>query len=107
MSLSNLDLKRIYYYVICAIAFFVLLWGTIDLASSTVGLINIRGADTSFSASNIDSPMVPEKGEQFFDVYYQKKMLYDRFWDSMARILISGLVFAYCRFTVGKMEETA
>ncbi|MBU1026328.1 MAG: hypothetical protein KKA31_01195 [Candidatus Margulisbacteria bacterium] len=107
MTLSNLDLKRIYYYVICTIAFFVLMWGTIDLASSSVGLFNIRKADASLSVSSVDSPLMPEKGEQFFDVYYQKKMLYDRFWDSLARILISGLVFAYCRYTVGKMEETA
>ncbi|MFC1571726.1 hypothetical protein ACFL31_04155 [Candidatus Margulisiibacteriota bacterium] len=104
--LSNLDLKRVYYYVICAIAFFILIWGTVDLVSSSIGLINLRGA-TTVSAPQGEAPMPTEKGDQFFDSYYQTRMLYERLWDSLARIIVSGLVFGYCRYTVNKLEKQA
>jgi len=44
-------------------------------------------------------------GDQSLDVYYQKKMLYDRLSDSLARIVIAGLVFAYCRNKVNQLES--
>jgi hypothetical protein len=104
MSLNNLDLKKLYYYAICIMAFFVLMWGTVDLVSSSAGLLNI-GAAPSLTSPPGEGAMPPEKGEQLFDSYYQKKMLMDRFWDSLARMLVSGLIFAYCRFTVNKLEK--
>lgn len=107
MPFSNLDLRRIYYYVICAMAFFVLMWGIIDLASSSIGLISIRGASSAISAPAGSVPLSTEKGEQFFDAYYQKRMLADRLWDSLARILVSGIIFGYCRYTVAKLEKNA
>lgn len=107
MPLSNLDTKKIYYYVICVMAFFVLMWGCVDLTSSSIGLYNIRGAEQLLSGPSLGAPITPEKGDQFFDTYYQKKMLQDRFYDSLARILISGLIFVYCRFTVNKLEKQA
>jgi hypothetical protein len=105
MPFNNLDLKRVYYYVICVMAFFVLMWGMVDFASSSIGLLNIRGSATSFSAPSDEAIASPEKGEQFFDAYYQRKMLYDRFWDSLVRILVPGLIFAYCRYTINKLEK--
>ncbi len=107
MSSNNLDLKRVYYYVICLMAFFVLMWGVVDLASSSIGLINIKTATASLSAPSEEAPLPSEKGEQFFDAYYQSKMLYDRLWDSLARIVIAGAIFAYCRYTVNKLEKQA
>ena len=107
MPFSNLDFKRIYYYAICIMAFFVLMWGTIDLASTSMGLYNIRGAGSSLSAPPGEAPLPAEKGEQFFDAYYQKKMLYDRLWDSLSRILIAGIIFGYYRYTVNKLEKQA
>ncbi|MBU0672052.1 MAG: hypothetical protein KJ732_03380, partial [Candidatus Margulisbacteria bacterium] len=100
-----LDLKKLYYYVICVMAFFVLMWGVVDLTSSSIGIFNLRSATPSLSLPAEEQQIVPEKGDQFFDTYYQSKMLNDRFWDSLARILISGLIFAYCRFTVNKLEK--
>ena len=107
MPFSNLDLKRVYYYVICTMAFFVLMWGVVDLASSSIGIYNLRDAKQTISAPAGEVPMTTEKGEQFFDTYYQSKMLQDRFWDSLARILVSGIIFSYCRFTVNKLEKQA
>ena len=107
MPFSKLDHKKIYYYVICVMAFFVLMWGTVDLVSSSIGLISIRGVSSSLSAPTEEIPLPVEKGEQFFDSYYQKKMLLDRLWDSFARILVSGIIFAYCRYTINKLEKQA
>lgn len=109
MPLSNLDHKKVYYYVICVMAFFVLMWGGIDFASSSVGLININLSAASYSNVQAEgAEVVPqEKGDQFFDLYYQKKMLSDRFWDSLVRLIISGAIFIYCRRQIVKMEAAA
>lgn len=105
MTLSNLDHAKIYYYVICVMAFFVLMWGAIDLTSSSIGLINIAGYAVPQSDSAEITPQ--EKGDQAFDSYYQKKMLQDRLWDSLARVLISGVIFAYCRLKIRRLEQPA
>ncbi|KPJ67063.1 hypothetical protein AMJ44_07495 [candidate division WOR-1 bacterium DG_54_3] len=105
MPFNNLDLKKIYYYAICVIAFFVLMWGTIDLVSSSVGLLNMRGVLPVLSAPSEEAPLSSEKGEQFFDIYYQRKMLLDRLLDSLARVVVSGLIFGYCRYRVNKLEK--
>ena len=109
MPFSNMDHQKIYYYVICVMAFFVLMWGTIDLASSSLGLMNINKAAGQSVSSQTESlsPTQTEKGDQFFDAYYQKKMLVDRFWDSLARVFIAGAIFGYCRFKAAKLEEKA
>jgi len=105
MPLSNLDHTKIYYYVICVMAFFVLMWGVIDLTSSSIGLISIAG-DAAPPSESVE--MVPQdKGDQIFDTYYQKKMLQDRLFDSLARVLISGVIFGYCRLKTRKLETPA
>jgi hypothetical protein len=105
MPFSNLDMKKAYYYVICAMAFFILMWGAVDLASTSAGLYLVKDSALSLSAEGAAS--TAEKGEQFFDIYYQKKMLYDRLWDSLARIIISGMIFVYFRFNANKLEKQA
>ena len=107
MPFSNLDHKKIYYYVICVMTFFVLLWGAIDLASSSIGLINLHRSAQNISLPSDESPLPPEKGDQTFDFYYQDKMLQDRFWDSLVRVLLSGAIFVYCRYTIEKLEDKA
>ncbi|MDI6731436.1 MAG: hypothetical protein QME05_02500, partial [Candidatus Margulisbacteria bacterium] len=53
------------------------------------------------------APPIDKNGEQQLDLYYQKKMLGDRLWDSIARVLVSGAIFAYCRLQAKKLEERA
>ena len=84
----NLDYKKIYYYIIALITFFVLLWGTIDLLSASAGMI----ADKN-----------PAPGPE---EYYQLKITQDRIFDSLARMLVSGVVFAYARFKIYKLERS-
>lgn len=95
-----MDLKKIYYYVICLAALFVLFWGTVDLISTVVGLTTSKSAGVE---QNLSSP--PEgASEQTLDLYYQKKMLYDRLSDSLARIVVAGLVFGFSRMKVSRLE---
>lgn len=109
MPLSNMDHQKTYYYVICVMAFFVLMWGAIDLASSSMGLISIKASGSSYVPADEETapPAQTEEGEQFIESYYQKKMLTDRFWDSLARVFISGAIFSYSRFKTARLEAKA
>jgi hypothetical protein len=101
----SLDLKKVYYYSICLISFFVLMWGVVDLASSSIGLYGLRGGAPTLSPPSAMDQLSPEKGDQLFDAYYQQKMLNDRFWDALARVIIAGGIFLYSRVTVNKLEQ--
>jgi len=94
-----MDLKKAYYYIICLVALFVLFWGAVDLSSSVVGLSTTRPIGASLGQNLPPSP----ESDQSLDIYYQKKMLYDRLSDSLARIVVAGLVFAYCRRKVDQL----
>jgi len=97
-----MDQKKTYYYVICLAALLILMWGVVDLSSTLFGL-SLAKAPT-ISADQPINFSADRDNEQFLDVYYQKKMLYDRLSDSLARIVIAGLVFAYSRRVVAKLE---
>ncbi|MFH1387179.1 MAG: hypothetical protein ABIH50_05900 [bacterium] len=96
-----MDLKKTYYYIICLAALFVLLWGVIDFAGAGVGLLfNHPVSTVADSAGSFDKDSAPS-----LETYYQKKILYDRLSDSLARILVSGLLFGYARLKVEKIEK--
>ena len=80
------------------------MWGIVDLLSSVVGLLGLKGAAASGMAT-IDNPLSPDKTDQGMDVFYQSKMIYDRLWDSLARIIVAGAIFTYSRLTVNKLEK--
>lgn len=98
-----MDLKKAYYYIICLVSLFVLLWGAVDLTSATVGLAMNSGSTVSLERS-ASAPMDPG-GEPMMDMFYQKKMLYDRLWDSLARVVVAGLIFGYSRVKVSQLES--
>ena len=106
MQSTGFNLKKAYYYIICLISFFVLMWGVVDLLSSSTGLVGIQQTTVAPPTDQPESLSV-DKGEQYFDAYYQKKMLYDRFWDSLARIVVTGLIFSYARIKVHQLEKAA
>ena len=97
-----MDLKKTYYYIICLVSLFVLLWGVVDLTSATVGLTMNNPAAVSLERAT-DTP-VDQNGEPMMEMFYQKKMLYDRLWDSLARVVVAGLIFGYCRIKVSQLE---
>lgn len=96
-----MDFRKAYYYIICLASLLVLLWGVVDFAGAGVGLMFNRPAPTvADSIGSFEKDASPS-----IELYYQKKVLYDRLADSLARILISGLVFGYARLKVEKIEK--
>lgn len=90
----NLDFKKIYYYIICLIAFFVIMWGAIDTLSATISLINVK----------LTQVTLPTTGEIPFDQYYQNKMSWDRLFDALSRLLVASVFFAYAKLRLNKLE---
>jgi len=110
MTLERITVKKSYYYVVCAITLFVLMWGTIDVVSSIISFVAFKPQELQ-----IESPTSPKGGlpsdvkgggEPFIDEYYQSRMLFDRLGDSLARILVSGAIFAYFSYKLRLMEKT-
>ena len=89
------DFKKAYYYIICLITFFVLMWGLVDFASTSIHLVSGRMLTT---------PQGMDK-EPNLDEYYQRRVTEDRLYDSLARILVSGLIFAYAKFRINQLER--
>ena len=96
-----MDLKKAYYYIICLTALFVLAWGVVDLGSVASGLVMNRAYSTQLEQESL----AEKSGEPYLEMYYQKKMLYDRLWDSVARIVVAGVVFTYSRVKVARLEK--
>lgn len=94
-----MELKKAYYYLICLGALLVFLWGVIDLSGSLAGALLSR---PTTQAVNLP---IEKEGEQSMDIYYQKKILFDRISDSLARILVAGTVFTFCRLKINRLER--
>lgn len=98
-----MDLKKAYYYIICLAALLVLSWGIVDFSGASIGLIVNR--NPSVASEQSPPPSSDKESDAYLDSYYQKKMYYDRLWDSLARIVVAGVVFAYCRVKVNRLEK--
>lgn len=108
MSLGNLNIKLLYYYVISAIVFVILLWGVLDF-TSTIGSLLLNRQDAAIK--NLET-LRPETGnndasgpELNLSDAYQKKFIYDRIIDSLMRIIIPGTIFFFCQRQIKSIEE--
>lgn len=95
----NIDLRKTYYYVICLITFFVLLWGIIDLAGAASGLTLLKPEAAT------EKELPEAKNVRSLEESYQRRMLFDRLGDSLIRIVVSGAVFAYSRKKAAELEK--
>ncbi len=93
----SLDLKKLYYYIIALIAFFILLWGIIDFVSASANLIASR-----YLAPQLTGKMT----EPGMEEYYQQRVSQDRIFDSLARIVVSGGIFIYAKAKLSKLERS-
>jgi len=96
--MSDKSIKLIYQYVVCLVALLILLWGVVDIVSASVSLVTAKAQPASFDMMPPDSGNNLTGGdikgvEPSIEDYYQKRMVMDRVGDSLARILVSGLVF--------------
>ncbi|KAF0134921.1 MAG: hypothetical protein FD145_302 [Candidatus Saganbacteria bacterium] len=90
-----MEYKKIYYYIISLITFFILLWGAIDFVSASINLTTGK-----FMA------LQEKSSEPAMDEYYQQRVAQDRMFDSLARMLISGSIFLYSKYRLSKIERT-
>ena len=91
----NIDFKKLYYYIICLITFFVLMWGMVDLVSASMSLATFKVLPVISAEKEIDPN---------FEAYYQKRMSLDRIMDALSRMLVSGAIFAYGKMRLKKLE---
>ena len=107
MAFERLTVKKVYYYVVCAVTLFVLMWGTVDVISSMLSMTIFKSPSVSLEAPSGPQSGAEGKGgaaEPFFDEYYQGRMAFDRIGDSVARIIVSAVLFAYAGARVKELE---
>jgi len=108
MAFERFTVKKIYYYVICALTLFVLMWGAVDVISSVLSITLFKPPSLSIEvpSGTKGSAAGTEKGmaEPFFEEYYQSRMIFDRIGDSIARILVAGGLFLYASFRIKEIE---
>jgi hypothetical protein len=104
-----MNVKKVYSYVICLVALIILMWGVVDVISASLGYIAFKPQPSSYDMAPPDGAPFPGgemKGiEPSIEDYYQKRMVLDRIGDSLARIIVSGLVFGYFSLKIKGLEE--
>ena len=106
MAFERLTVKKVYYYVVCVVTLFVLMWGTVDVISSVLSMTIFKSPSISLEAPSGPQSGAEAKGgaaEPFFDEYYQGSMAFDRIGDSVARIMVAGIIFAYAGFRIREL----
>lgn len=107
MAFERNETKKVYYYVICAITLFILMWGLVDMTSAALSVTVFKPAGASLEAPGTPQagPDAKAGGDQpYFDEYYQGRMAMDRIGDSLARVIIAGAIFLYSSMKIKGME---
>lgn len=108
MAFERTTIKKIYYYVICAVTLCVLMWGLVDTVSAVLSVSLFKSPSVSMDAQGGPQPSgggdKAAASEPFFDEYYQSRMAFDRIGDSVARILVAAALFAYAGYRVRELE---
>lgn len=111
MSFERFTVKKIYYYVVCAVTLFVLMWGAVDVVSSILSATVLKPPSVSLDASSgeqggaMAGPGGKNMAAPSFDEFYQGQMTMDRMVDSLARLLIAGGLFLYASSKVREIES--
>lgn len=109
MAFERWTAKKVYYYVICAVTLFVLMWGAVDVVSAIFSMTIFKSPAISMDGSSGPQTEMggdgktPAGGAAFED-YYQSRMVFDRVGDSLARILIAGGIFIYASLKIKELE---
>jgi len=105
MSFERWTAKKVYYYVVCAMTLFVLMWGAVDVISSLLSITLFRPPSLSLDVPRSQGG-TETKGpiEPFVDEYYQSRMAFDRIGDSIARLLVAGGLFIYSSYRIKELE---
>lgn len=107
MNLNGKTMKKIYYYLICLFAVFILMWGTIDIVSGVLSLTFVSSSVPSYEPSpeTGGAPAESDLAPPMIEGFYQRQMILDRIGDSMARIVVAGLVLAFGMWRIKLIEK--
>lgn len=104
MSFERFSVKKMYYYVICGITLFILLWGAVDVVSSVLSITIFKGPSIGLDMPGAPGVEGKADAQPAMDEYYQGRMAMDRIGDSTARLLVAGCVFLYTSMKVKELE---
>jgi hypothetical protein len=107
MSFERNTTKKVYYYVICAITLFILMWGFVDMTSAVLSVTIFKpsaGMEAPSGPQAVSDAKAGGGDQPFFDEYYQGRMAMDRIGDSMARVLVAGIIFIYSSLKIKDLE---
>jgi len=108
MAFERLTIKKVYYYVVCLVTLFVLMWGMVDVVSSILSLTVFKsptiGMEAPMGQQGGAGAAEGQAGGPSFDEYYQGRMAVDRIGDSLARILVAAAIFTYAGYRVRELE---
>jgi len=108
MAFERWTAKKIYYYVICAVTLFVLMWGAVDVVSAVFSMTIFRspsiGMEGGPQGGDLGTDAKGAAGGATFEDYYQSRMVFDRVGDSLARILVAGGIFLYASLKIKELE---
>ena len=96
--------KKIYFYALAIIVFFIMIWGAVDTVSAGLGLVLVEPA--GIEANLQEEVMInPAEGEVSIEALYQKRMFLERIADSLARLIVGGAAFAFLNFKINQEEK--
>ena len=108
MAFERLTIKKVYYYVVCLVTLFILMWGMVDVVSSALSLTVFKpptiGVDSSMGPQSGAGAAEGQAAGPSFDEYYQGRMAVDRIGDSLARLLVAAAIFTYAGYRVRELE---
>lgn len=106
MAFERLTIKKVYYYVVCAVTLLILMWGTVDIVSSVLSLTLFKPPSLGLEVPSGTQGGAAEgqASGPSFDEYYQSRMSLDRIGDSIARILVAGAIFTYAGMRIRELE---
>ena len=104
--LNGKTMKKIYYYIICLFAVFILMWGTIDVVSGILSLTFASPIPSYEPAPEAGgAPAESDLAPPMIEGFYQRQMILDRIGDSMARIVVAGFVLAFGAWRIKFIEK--
>lgn len=104
MSFERFSVKKMYYYIVCGITLFILLWGAVDVVSSVLSITVFKGPTIGLDMPGAQGVEGKADAQPTMDEYYQSRMAMDRIGDSAARLIVAGCVFLYASMKVKELE---
>jgi hypothetical protein len=102
-----MEIKKIYQYIICLISLLIIMWGAVDSASAVLALLLPKSSYDVSMKNNVSTSPGAKNQEAVIDEFYQKRIMYDRLSDGLARIIMPACFFIYFSLKIKESERGA